>query len=43
MKVSHTYADKTAEEVQALFKDNADYLLGQYGHFIGDHRWISET
>jgi hypothetical protein len=43
MKVSHTYADKTAEEVKALFKDNADYLLGQYGDFIGDHRWISET
>ncbi len=43
MRVSHTYADKTAEEVQILFRDNADYLLSQYKDFIGDHRWISDT
>jgi hypothetical protein len=43
MKVSHTYSDKTAEEVQALFKDNAAHLLGQYSAYIGAHKWVSET
>ena len=43
MKISHTYSDKTADEVQALFKDNASYLLGQYSAYIGDHQWISDT
>ena len=43
MKVSHTYHGKTPDEVQALFKDNADYLLGQYSAYIGAHRWISPT
>lgn len=43
MRVSHTYSDKTADEVEALFKDNADYLLSQYGDYIGKHRWVSDT
>ena len=43
MKVSHTYTDRTAEEVKALFKDNADHLIGQYGDYIGEHRWVSDT
>ena len=43
MKVSHTYQDKSPAEVQALFKDNADYLLSQYSAYIGNHRWVSDT
>ena len=43
MKVSHTYTDRTAEEVKALFKDNADHRIGQYGDYIGEHRWASDT
>ena len=43
MRVSHTYSDKTANEVEALFKDNADYLISQYSDYIGKHKWVSDT
>jgi hypothetical protein len=43
MKISHSYSDKSPEEVQTLFKDNADHLIGEYSSYIGDLKWVSET
>ena len=42
MKVSHTYAALTEAEVAQLLKVNAEKLIGQYGDFITEHRWVSQ-
>jgi hypothetical protein len=43
MKISHSYNNKSAEEVEALFKDNAEHLIGEYSNYIGDLKWVSAT
>jgi hypothetical protein len=42
MKIRQEYPGKTPEQVAELMKSNVEQLLGEYGHYVGTMKWVSE-